>query len=293
MDSTIKHESLSEEQTNVEEKSENTDALSMYLREIGQYPTLTADEEKEIFKRISNGDSDAREFFCNCNLRLVVSVAKSFQNEKVELLDLIQQGNLGLLHAVEKFDYTKGFKFSTYAVCWIRQSILIYMYNNGNMIRIPVQMQVIINKYQSIQKSWYLRDGRLPSDCEAAEEMKISVNKVNEIKSYIYNVISLNTPISEDEGSEFGDFIPDNSLTPEEIYIKKIRRTLLDELIASSDLNEIEEKVLRMRYTSNNEFCDLYSIAKQLKVTRERIRKLEASALRKIRCRSDKRKFYV
>ena len=300
MDSTIKQKirDLSEKSIADEEKSDNNSsisAISLYLQEISQYPTLTIDEEQELAKRISNGDEVAKDLFVNCNLRLVVSVAKGFQNEKIELLDLIQEGNMGLLKAVEKFDYTRGFKFSTYAVWWIKQAILRYIANNGNMIRIPVQVQSIINKYKSIKKRFYLSYGRAPSDYEISDEMKISVSKVNEIKSYIYNTITLNMLISEEDDSELGDFIPNPDLTPEEISIEENRRQFLDILISTSELNEMEEKVIRMRFNiGQNKFSSLENIAKELNLTKERIRWVEARALRKIRIKLRKEfdKFY-
>ncbi len=268
----------------VNEDISTTSALSLYLREIGKYPVLTPVEEQELAKKIANGDEQARDKFINSNLRLVVSIAKKYRTEKFELLDLIQEGNLGLLKAIEMFDYTKGFKFSTYATWWIREAILKAFANKGESIRIPVHIQELINKYQAIQNNFYKTNRRYATDAEVSNEMQISKYDVKEIKSYIYNTISLNTPISFEDDSELGDFIQDVKATPEETLIRESNKELLDILIANSNLKKIEEIVIRLRYDfEHREINSLESVAKKTGKTKKRVRMIEMKALTKLR----------
>lgn len=267
----------------VNEDISTTSALSLYLREIGKYPVLTPIEEQKLAKKIASGDELARDKFVKSNLRLVVSIAKKYRTEKFELLDLIQEGNLGLLKAVEMFDYTKGFKFSTYATWWIRQSILRAFANKGESIRIPVHIQALINKYQEIQNNFYKNNRRYATDTEVSKEMQISKYEVKEIRSYIYNTISLSTPTSFEDDSELGDFIQDVKPTPEETFIKESNVELLDILIANSNLKAREETVIRLRYDfKHHEVKPLDSVARELGVTKERVRMIERKALTKL-----------
>ena len=268
----------------VNEDISATSAFSLYLREIGKYPLLTPIEEQELAKKIANGDEKAKDKFIKSNLRLVVSIAKKYLTEKFELLDLIQEGNLGLLRAVEMFDYTKGFKFSTYATWWIRQSILRAFANKGESIRIPIHIQELINKYQEIQNNFYKNNRRYATETEVSKEMQISEYEVKEIKSYIYNTISLNTPTTFEDDSELGDFIPDVKPTPEETFIREANMELLDILIANSNLKSREETVIRLRYDfKHHEVKPLERVAKELGVTKERVRMIEKKALTKLR----------
>ena len=262
----------------------STSALSLYLREIGKYPVLTPIEEQELAKKIADGDKIAMDKFVKSNLQLVVSIAKKYRTEKFELLDLIQEGNLGLLKAVEMFDYTKGFKFSTYATAWIRQSILRALVTKSKFIRVPVHIQALINKYQEIQNDFYENNGRYATDAEVSMTLKIPEYEVKEIKSYIYNTISLNTPTSFEDDTELGDFIKDVKPTPEEEFIKESNVELLSVLIASSNLNVREEKVIRLRYDfEHHKIRPLDNVAKELGVTKERVRIIEKKALTKLR----------
>ena len=261
-----------------------TTALSSYLKEIARYPSLTYAEEQELAKKIKNGDKEAKEKFINSNLKLVVFVAKKYQTEKFELLDLIQEGNMGLLKAVEMFDYTKGFKFSTYAIIWIKQYILRAYANKGNFIRVPIYIQTLIIKYKSVQKNFYILNGREANDVEVSKEMHISIDEVKELKSYMYNAVSLNSPVSTEDDSELGDFIQDIEPTPEEVFIKSSNRELLNFLIANSNLTELEKEVIKLRYNyESQDSKNLESVAKITKKNKERVRMIERKALTKLR----------
>lgn len=284
----------------IEDISENiltTSTIGLYLKEIGKYPILSPTEEIELAEKVANGDEDARNKFINSNLRLVVSIAKKYHTEKFELLDLIQEGNLGLLKAVEKFDYTKGFKFSTYATWWIKQSILSAI-NQGESIRIPINTQILINKYKTIQSDFYKINNRYATDLEISKEMEISKDKVKEIKSHIYSTVSLNVPISNEEDTELGDFIQDiKQPTPEESCIKKARGELLDVLIKNSNLKGREENIIRLRYDLEwHEVKSLESVAKELDINKKRARLIEKKALMKLRfsaIRNFGREFFI
>lgn len=263
-------------------------AISLYLQKIGKYPVLTQSQEIELAKRISEGDTLAKEKFINSNLRLVVSIAKKFAKKypKIgfEFLDFVQEGNLGLFKAVDMFDYTKGFKFSTYATLWIKQAILRAIANSGNTIRIPVHVQELIKQYQSIQNNFYNENHRYANDKEVALAMQTPIYRVKEIQSYIYDTISLNSPISQESDSELLDFIEDIDVTPEENILKSSKKELLESLISSTSLSKKEENVIRLHYDfENNKSLTLDTIAKELKLTPDRVRKLEISALRKLR----------
>ena len=261
-----------------------TSAISLYLKEISKYPVLTPNEEQELARRISNGDMQAKEHFINSNLRLVVSIAKAYQTDKFELLDLIQEGNLGLLKAVDMFDYTKGFKFSTYATWWIRRSILKSLANKRESIKIPVRIQELINKYKIIQNNFYTVNRRYATDIEVSKKMNVSEDEVKKIRSYIYNTISLNTPISVEDDVELGDFIEDEKSNTEILLINNFNKEMIDTLIASSNLNAIEEKVIRLRYDLEKDTVNsLEVVAKAIGKTRESTNKIERKILQKLR----------
>ena len=283
MDFTIQENSKKYEELSDELITNNTSSVSSYLNEIAKFPVLTPEEEQELAK-IINTDEQAKKTFINCNLRLVVSIAKKFQTEKFELLDLIQEGNLGLLKAVEMFDYTKGFKFSTYATWWIRQAILRAFANKGETIKIPANIKKLINQYQTIQNNFYTINRRYATDYEIAEEMKITIYQVKDIRSYMYNTISLNLPISFDDDAEIGDFIPDVNSNPEAAVVENSQTEMLEFLIENSNLKEREKIVIKLRYDfKNHKINSLEVVAKKLGITRERIRQIESRALKKLR----------
>lgn len=289
------YEGLQNEVTDcVDEKDDNfsyISALSFYLHEIGKYPILNIDEEQELAEKMANGDEQAREKFINSNLRLVVSVAKKYRTDKIEFLDLIQEGNLGLLKAIEMYDYTKGFKFSTYATWWIRQAISRALANKCETIRIPVHVQELISKYQAAQSIFYQNNQRYASNAEISKEMGISEKEIEELKSYMYNTISLNSPVTVDEDSEIGDFIKDTRETPEEQLMQESNVKNLEILIANSKLKPIEEKVIRLRYNfEQGEFNSLESVAEIIGKTKERTRTIEMKALARLK-RNAIRKF--
>lgn len=263
-------------------------STTKYLKEIGKYPLLTLEEEQELAKKILLGNLQAREKIINCNLRLVVSVAKKFSKKypyiNFELLDFIQEGNLGLFKAVDLFDYTKGYKFSTYATWWIRHSIIRAIKKNGNPIRLPYNIVDLINKYKTTQNKFYVQNQRYATDNEISIKMEISQDKVREIKSYIYDIVSLNLPLNEEACSELGDFIADSELTPEDEIINSSKKELLNALISHSNLSEKEEKVIRLYYDlEGNNSISISKIAKVLNLSPERIRMLHSMALKKIR----------
>lgn len=293
MDQTIKRKNISHEEladvlatTDIKEYDDffsSTSAISLYLKEIGQYPVLTPVEEQKLAKKIANGDKLAKEKFINSNLRLVVSIAKKYITDKLDFLDLIQEGNLGLLKAVEMFNYSKGYKFSTYATWWIKQAILRAIANKGNSIRVPVHIQALINKYQSLQSNFYKDNMRYATDYEISIEMKISINEIKEVKSFIYSTVSLHTPISFENDAELGDFIKDGNLTPEEMIINS-KKEVLDVLISNSNLTEMEESVIRLCFDFvHDEFNTLKNVSKKLGITQERVRLIESKAMKKLR----------
>ena len=266
------------------------DPVRMYLKEIGTVPLLTAEEELELAKRMEAGDQDAKEQLCKANLRLVVSIAKRYVGRGMLFLDLIQEGNLGLMKAVDKFDYTKGFKFSTYATWWIRQAITRSIADQGRTIRIPVHMVETINKQIRVTRQLVQELGRDPTPEEIAKEMEISPDKVREISKIAQEPVSLETPIGEEEDSHLGDFIPDDNIpTPADAAAFSMLKEQLDEVL--STLTDREQKVLRLRFgLDDGRQRTLEEVGQEFDVTRERIRQIEAKALRKLRHPSRSRK---
>lgn len=266
------------------------DPVRMYLKEIGKVPLLTADEEIELAKRMEEGDETAKKRLCEANLRLVVSIAKRYVGRGMLFLDLIQEGNLGLIKAVDKFDYTKGYKFSTYATWWIRQAITRSIADQARTIRIPVHMVETINKLIRVSRQLLQQLGREPSPEEIAEEMGIPVDKVREIQKIAQEPVSLETPIGEEEDSHLGDFIPDEDVpAPAEAAAFSMLKEQLVEVLDT--LTEREQKVLKLRFgLEDGRARTLEEVGKEFEVTRERIRQIEAKALRKLRHPSRSRK---
>ena len=259
------------------------DPVRMYLKEIGKVPLLSANEEIEIAKRMADGDQEAKRQLAEANLRLVVSVAKRYVGRGMLFLDLIQEGNLGLIKAVEKFDYRKGYKFSTYATWWIRQAITRAIADQARTIRIPVHMVETINKLIRVNRQLLQEYGREPRPEEIAAEMGISEEKVREIIKVAQEPVSLETPIGEEEDSHLGDFIPgDDAPAPAEVAAFTLLKEQLMEVLDT--LTPREEKVLRLRFgLDDGKARTLEEVGKEFNVTRERIRQIEAKALRKLR----------
>lgn len=259
------------------------DPVKMYLKEIGKVPLLTREEEIELAKRIDAGDKFAKRELAEANLRLVVSIAKKYIGRGMSFLDLIQEGNLGLIKALDKFDYTKGYKFSTYATWWIRQSITRSIADQARTIRIPVHMIENINKLGRIQKQLVQELGREPHPEEIAEIMDIDVDKVREIMKIAQKPISLETPIGEEEDSQLGDFIEDENVeTPADMATHTLLREQLLDILET--LTPREQSVLRLRFgLDDGRTRTLEEVGVQFDVTRERIRQIEAKALRKLR----------
>ncbi|MCX7843250.1 MAG: RNA polymerase sigma factor RpoD [Clostridia bacterium] len=271
------------------------DPVRMYLKEIGKVPLLSADEEIELAKRMEEGDNEAKRRLAEANLRLVVSIAKRYVGRGMLFLDLIQEGNLGLIKAVEKFDYSKGYKFSTYATWWIRQAITRAIADQARTIRIPVHMVETINKLIRVSRQLLQELGREPQPEEIAKEMNMSVDKVREIMKISQEPVSLETPIGEEEDSHLGDFIPDDDAPApaEAAAFTLLKEQLIDVL---DTLTPREEKVLRLRFgLDDGRARTLEEVGKEFNVTRERIRQIEAKALRKLRhpSRSKKLKDYL
>ena len=271
------------------------DPVRMYLKEIGKVPLLTAEEEIELAKRREKGDEEAKKRLCEANLRLVVSIAKRYVGRGMLFLDLIQEGNLGLIKAVDKFDYTKGYKFSTYATWWIRQAITRSIADQARTIRIPVHMVETINKLIRVSRQLLQTYGREPTPDEIAKEMGISVEKVREIQKIAQEPVSLETPIGEEEDSHLGDFIPDEDVpAPAEAAAFSMLKEQLVEVLDT--LTEREQKVLKLRFgLEDGRARTLEEVGKEFDVTRERIRQIEAKSLRKLRhpSRSKKLKDYL
>ena len=271
------------------------DPVRMYLKEIGKVPLLSADEEIELAKRMEKGDEEAKKRLCEANLRLVVSIAKRYVGRGMLFLDLIQEGNLGLIKAVDKFDYTKGYKFSTYATWWIRQAITRSIADQARTIRIPVHMVETINKLIRVSRQLLQTYGREPSPEEIAKDMGISVEKVREIQKIAQEPVSLETPIGEEEDSHLGDFIPDEDVpAPAEAAAFSMLKEQLVEVLDT--LTEREQKVLKLRFgLEDGRARTLEEVGKEFDVTRERIRQIEAKSLRKLRhpSRSKKLKDYL
>ncbi|WP_062552330.1 RNA polymerase sigma factor RpoD [Peptoniphilus phoceensis] len=271
------------------------DPVRMYLKEIGKISLLTADEEVEIAKRMEAGDEFAKKELAEANLRLVVSIAKRYVGRGMSFLDLIQEGNLGLMKAVDKFDYTKGFKFSTYATWWIRQAITRAIADQARTIRIPVHMVETINKLVRVQRQLVQDLGRDPLPEEIAAEMNLDVDRVREIQKIAQEPVSLETPIGEEEDSHLGDFIPDDEiLSPQDAATFTLLKEQLNTVLET--LTEREKKVLTLRFgLDDGRARTLEEVGKEFDVTRERIRQIEAKALRKLRhpSRSKKLKDYL
>lgn len=266
------------------------DPVRMYLKEIGKVPLLSAEEEIELARRMEEGDEEAKKRLAEANLRLVVSIAKRYVGRGMLFLDLIQEGNLGLIKAVEKFDYHKGYKFSTYATWWIRQAITRAIADQARTIRIPVHMVETINKLIRVSRQLLQELGREPSPEEIAEAMEMPVERVREIIKISQEPVSLETPIGEEEDSHLGDFIQDDAVP---VPAEAAANTLLKEQLAEvlETLTEREQKVLRLRFgLDDGKARTLEEVGKEFKVTRERIRQIEAKALRKLRHPSRSRK---
>ena len=266
------------------------DPVRMYLKEIGKVPLLSADDEIELARRMKVGDADAKKRLAEANLRLVVSIAKRYVGRGMQFLDLIQEGNLGLIKAVEKFDYTKGFKFSTYATWWIRQAITRAIADQARTIRIPVHMVETINKLIRVQRQLLQELGREPSPEEVAAELNIPVERVREIQKISQEPVSLETPIGEEEDSHLGDFIQDDNVPvpADAAAFTLLKEQLIDVL---GTLTDREQKVLRLRFgLDDGRARTLEEVGKEFNVTRERIRQIEAKALRKLRHPSRSRK---
>ena len=271
------------------------DPVRMYLKEIGKVPLLTAEEEVELAKRMEAGDEYAKQKLCEANLRLVVSIAKKYMGRGMLFLDLIQEGNLGLIKAVDKFDYRKGYKFSTYATWWIRQAITRSIADQARTIRIPVHMVETINKLIRVSRQMLQEQGREPTPDEIAAEMGITTEKVREIMKIAQEPVSLETPIGEEEDSHLGDFIPAEAAPApaDAAAFTMLKEQLVDVL---STLTDREQKVLKLRYgLGDGRARTLEEVGKEFDVTRERIRQIEAKALRKLRhpTRSKKLKDYL
>ena len=271
------------------------DPVRMYLREIGKIPLLSYEEELDLAKRILDGDETAAQKLAESNLRLVVSIAKKYVGRGMLFLDLIQEGNMGLIKAVEKFDYHKGFKFSTYATWWIRQAITRAIADQARTIRIPVHMVETINKLIRTSRHLLQQLGREPTPEEIAKEMEIPVEKVMEIQKIAQDPVSLETPIGEEDDSHLGDFIPDDdSPAPQDSAAYTLLREQLEEVM--STLTPREAKVLKLRFgLEDGKARTLEEVGKEFQVTRERIRQIEAKALRKLRhpSRSKKLRDYM
>ena len=273
-----------EDDTALSSNTKINDSVRMYLKEIGRVPLLSADEEVALALRIQEGDTEAKQELAEANLRLVVSIAKRYVGRGMQFLDLIQEGNMGLMKAVEKFDHTKGFKFSTYATWWIRQAITRAIADQARTIRIPVHMVETINKLVRVQRQLLQDLGREPTPEEIGAEMDLPTEKVREILKIAQEPVSLETPIGEEDDSHLGDFIEDdNATSPADHTAYALLKEQLDEVL--EQLTDREENVLRLRFglDKNGEIRTLEQVGQVFGVTRERIRQIEAKALRKLR----------
>ena len=259
------------------------DNVRMYLKEIGKISLLNLEEEQKLSKRVAEGDEEAKRLLAESNLRLVVSIAKRYVGRGLLFLDLIQEGNIGLMKAVEKFDYDKGYKFSTYATWWIRQAITRALADQARTIRVPVHMVETINKMARIERQMTLELNREPSDEELAKKMNLSVEKIVEIRKISQDPVSLETPIGEEDDSHLGDFLADErTMSPEEFATYEILKDELRDVLKT--LTKREEEVLELRFGLLDGSCHtLEEVGKKFGVTRERIRQIEAKALRKLR----------
>ena len=276
-------DTLLEETEQIAEDVSTSDPVRMYLREIGKVPLLSSEEELALAQRIAEGDQDAARAMTEANLRLVVSIAKRYVGRGMQLLDLIQEGNLGLLKAVEKYDYTKGFKFSTYATWWVRQAITRALADQARTIRIPVHMVETMNKLTQTSRKLQQELGREPTVEELAAVMHLTPDRVNEIRQMCMEPVSLESPVGEEDDSHLGDFIEDDtgSQPAEAVSQAMLRQQLMDIL---DTLSPREAKVLRLRYgLDDGRPRTLEEVGREFNVTRERVRQIEAKALRKIR----------
>lgn len=266
------------------------DPVRMYLKEIGQIKLLTMEEELELADRIREGDEQAKTILAEANLRLVVSIAKRYVGRGMLFLDLIQEGNIGLMKAVDKFDVSKGYKFSTYATWWIRQAITRAIADQARTIRVPVHMVETINKLARVQRQLTLELNREPSEEELAKKMNVSVDKIRDIYKISQEPVSLETPIGEEDDSHLGDFVPDErNMSPEEYATNEMLKDEISEVLLT--LTEREEKVIRLRFgLEDGKSRTLEEVGQMFGVTRERIRQIEAKALRKLRHPSRSRK---
>ena len=272
------------------ERGSAEDPVRMYLKEIGRIPLLSSEEEIELAKRMEMGDEEAKKKLSEANLRLTVSIAKRYSGRGMQFLDLIQEGNLGLIKAVEKFDYRKGYKFSTYATWWIRQSITRAIADQARTIRIPVHMVETMNRVNRTSRRLLQEYGREPTPEEIAVTMNLPVERILEVSKISQEPVSLETPIGEEEDSHLGDFIQDDNVpVPAEAAAQTLLKEQLDEVLDT--LTEREQKVLRLRFGMNDGRArTLEEVGKEFDVTRERIRQIEAKALRKLRHPSRSRK---
>lgn len=272
-----------EEDTSAITAAMSDDPVKLYLKEIGNYPLLTMDQEIELAKRIEEGDNAAKKALAESNLRLVVSIAKRYVGRGLSFLDLIQEGNLGLIKAVDKFNYSKGFKFSTYATWWIRQSITRSIADQSRTIRIPVHMSEVINKTYRVSRTLLQELGREPTEQELADRLDMPIEKVREILKVSSDPISLDTPIGEEDDSHLGDFIKDDTIVgPEDAAAYSMLQEQIGKLL--STLTEREKRVLTLRFgLDDGRTRTLEEVGKEFNVTRERIRQIEAKALRKLR----------
>lgn len=289
-DTTDESDALSLEDVALPKNASINDPVRMYLKEIGKISLLSSDEELALSKRVEEGDEEAKRILAESNLRLVVSIAKRYVGRNLSFLDLIQEGNIGLMKAVDKFDASKGYKFSTYATWWIRQAITRAIADQAKTIRVPVHMVETINKLKRIQRQMTLELNREPTEEELAKKMGTTEEKVREIFKISQDPLSLETPIGEEDDSHLGDFLKDeSSMSPEEYAINEVLKDEIEEVLCT--LTPREEEVLKLRFGLKGGTCHtLEEVGNMFGVTRERIRQIEAKALRKLRHPSRSRK---